>query len=39
MKENIIKTWKIEEHPDKDAVYEWIREHWYDLGDYKRKTS
>lgn len=25
------KVWTINEHPDKEAVYEWIRNNWHDL--------
>lgn len=25
------KVFRIEEHPNRDAVYNWIRDHWYDL--------
>lgn len=27
-------VYTIEEHPNKEAVYDWIRENWHDLGDY-----
>ena len=29
-----VKGWTIDEHPNKEKVYEWIRENWYDLNDH-----
>lgn len=29
-----IKVYKIDEHPDKDEVYEWIRNNWHDLNQH-----
>ena len=26
-----VKGWTIDEHPNKEKVYEWIRANWYDL--------
>ena len=26
--------YKIDEHPDKEAYYEWIRSNWHDLGEF-----
>ena len=34
MKTHEIKTWTIDEHPEQELCYEWIRENWYDLGQY-----
>lgn len=34
MRQEIINIYQIHEHPDKDACFEWIRNNWYDLGDY-----
>jgi len=31
-----ILSYTIEEHPNPDKVYQWIREHWYDLNDSSR---
>ena len=28
-----VKGWTIDEHPNKDKVYEWIRENWHDLSE------
>lgn len=28
------KVYTIEEHPNRELCYEWIREHWYDLNQY-----
>lgn len=28
------KVFTIEEHPNKSAVYDWIRGNWYDLGEW-----
>ena len=28
------KVYTIEEHPNRELCYEWIREHWYDLNEY-----
>lgn len=29
-----ILSYTIDEHPDKEAVYDWIRSNWHDLGDH-----
>ena len=28
------KVFQIEEHPNRDAVYNWIRDNWHDLGEW-----
>lgn len=28
-----ISAWTIDEHPNKAAVFEWVRNHWHGLGD------
>ena len=33
-KQHIITTYTINEHPDQDAVYQYIRENWHDLGQH-----
>lgn len=33
MKTHTIKTYTIDEHPDPDLVYDWVRNNWHDLGD------
>ena len=34
MKTRIIYIYTIEEHPDKDKVFNWIRDNWHDLNNY-----
>ena len=34
-----IYSYTIESHPDKDAVYEWVRSNWHDLGDFGLSDS
>lgn len=29
-----ITTYPIDEHPNKEAVFQWIRENWHDLNDH-----
>ena len=29
-----FKIYSIEDHPNKPAVYDWIRDNWHDLGDH-----
>jgi len=29
-----ITAWTIDEHPNKEAVFEWVRNHWHDLADF-----
>lgn len=29
-----ITSYEIGEHPNRDAVYDWIRSNWHDLGEY-----
>lgn len=33
MREVKFKVYTIEEHPNPEAVYEWVRNNWHDLGD------
>lgn len=33
-KGNIIYSYTIESHPDKQKVFEWIRNNWHDLGQH-----
>jgi len=37
MKEHtvIYKTWTIEDHPNKEACFDWIRNNWHDLGQFE----
>ena len=35
MKKDITETvYTIDDHPDREAVYGWVRDNWHDLGDY-----
>lgn len=34
MKTRIINIYTIEEHPDKDKVFNWIRDNWHDLNNH-----
>ena len=34
MKTITIKVYEINEHPNKEAVFAWIRENWYDLNNH-----
>lgn len=34
IKQELIKAYTIDQHPDKEAVFTWIRDNWHDLGDY-----
>jgi hypothetical protein len=34
MRQETINIYTINEHPDKDACFQWIRENWHDLGDH-----
>ena len=31
--ELVVKAYSIDEHPNKDAVFEWVRNNWHDLAD------
>jgi len=37
MKEHtvIYKTWQINEHPNKEKCFDWIRNNWHDLGQFE----
>ena len=34
IKQETIQAYTIDQHPDKEAVYSWIRDNWHDLGDF-----
>ena len=34
MRQEINNIYTIDEHPDNQACYDWIRSNWHDLGDY-----
>jgi hypothetical protein len=34
MKQETIQAYTIDQHPDKEAVFDWIRDNWHDLGQY-----
>lgn len=34
IKQELIKAYTIDQHPDKEAVFTWIRDNWHDFGDY-----
>ena len=31
---HIIQTWTIDDHPNPDAVFNWLRNHWHNLHDH-----
>jgi hypothetical protein len=34
MKQETIQAYTIDQHPNKEAVFQWIRDNWHDLGDF-----
>jgi hypothetical protein len=34
-----VMTWTIDDHPDPDSVYEWVRNNWHDLGENDREEA
>ena len=34
IREHKYKSYTIDDHPNKQKVYDWIRENWHDLGDH-----
>ena len=34
IKQETIQAYTIDQHPNKEAVYSWIRDNWHGLGDY-----
>lgn len=34
IKQETIQAYTIDQHPNKEAVFSWIRDNWHDLGDY-----
>jgi len=34
MKQETIQVYTIDQHPNKEAVFEWIRSNWHDLGQF-----
>jgi hypothetical protein len=34
MKQETIQAYTIDQHPNKEAVFDWIRNNWHDLGDF-----
>lgn len=36
MKKITFKVYQIDEHPNKEAVFDWIRNNWHDLNDHSR---
>jgi hypothetical protein len=34
MKQETIQAYTIDQHPNKEAVFDWIRNNWHDLGEF-----
>jgi hypothetical protein len=34
MKQETIQAYTIDQHPNKEAVFQWIRDNWHDLGEF-----
>jgi len=34
IKQETIQAYTIDQHPDKEAVFDWIRSNWHDLGQF-----
>lgn len=39
MRTHAVTTYTIDEHPNKDAVIEWVRDNWHDLGEFTIQES
>jgi hypothetical protein len=35
IKEHTIKTYTIDDHPEPESVFDWIRNNWHDLGQFE----
>lgn len=35
IKQETIQAYTIDQHPNKEAVYSWIRDNWHDLGEHE----
>ena len=34
IKQETIQAYTIDQHPNKEAVFDWVRNNWHDLGDF-----